>query len=228
LIGPLLLAVSWILLRLEGRDLSALGFNRPAARARQFSGAFLFLGGVAAVQQLGLSFAAGDPFVSNPSLRSSALLDNLRFTVNSVLYEELVFRGYLLYLAIRFLGAKRAVLLDAVAFGIYHWFSYGAFGNPILMAYLLVMTGAMGLMWARAFAATGSVFAPVGFHFGWNVVSGVMFSAGPLAASLFVPKSGARQLRVGGWPSLALNVLLPLGAAGAGLCYYRRVQDARL
>jgi membrane protease YdiL (CAAX protease family) len=220
--------VSWILLRFEGRGLSALGFNRPAARARQFSGAFLFLGAIAAVQQLGLSVAAGDPFVSNSSLQPSALLNNLRFTVNSVLYEELVFRGYLLYVAIRFLGAKRAVLLDGAVFGVYHWFSYGAFGNPVLMAYLLVMTGAMGLMWARAFAASGSVFAPIGFHFGWNAVSGIVFSAGPVAASILVPASGARQLRVGGWASLALNVLLPLGAAGAGLWYYRRVQDARL
>lgn len=92
MIGPLLLAVSWVLLRLEGPGLAALGIDRPAERSRQFVLGFLFLGTASAVQQLGLSLAAGDPFVLNRGAGPGALLDGLRFTVNSVLYEELVFR----------------------------------------------------------------------------------------------------------------------------------------
>jgi membrane protease YdiL (CAAX protease family) len=163
-IGPLLLAVSWLLLRLEGRGLAALGLDKPVERARQFALGFLFLGTASAVQQLGLSLAAGDPFVLNATVGPGALLNSLRFTVNSVLYEELVFRGYLLYQAIRILGPRRAVLLDAAAFGVYHWFSSGIIGNPVVMAYVFVLTGAFGLMWARAFVVTGSVVAPIGLH----------------------------------------------------------------
>jgi len=226
MIGPILLAVSWLLLRLEGRSLAAIGVNRPGQRAREFAFGFLFLGGVSAVQQLGLSFAAGDPFVVNESVRPGALLNGLRFTVNSVLYEELVFRGYLLYQAVRFLGASRAAVLDAAAFGVYHWFSYGVIGNPVVMTYVFLLTGAYGLMWARAFVATGSIAAPIGLHLGWNLVAYVVFSSGPLGAGLFVPASGAVPLVAGGWASLALNVLLPLGATVVVLWYLRRVHQS--
>jgi membrane protease YdiL (CAAX protease family) len=224
-IGPILLAISWLLLRLERRGLGALGLNQPRRRLGELVLGFVFLGSAAALQQLGLSRAAGDPFVPNAALEPSALLNGLRFTVNSVLYEELVFRGYLLYQAVRFLGAKRAVLLDAAAFGVYHWFSYGVIGNPVAMAYVFLLTGAFGWMWARAFVATGSVAAPIGLHLGWNTIAYLVFSAGPLGAALLVPSSGAARLTVGGWPSLMLNVLLPLVATGFVLWYCRRLEQ---
>lgn len=227
MIGPLLLAVSWLLLRLEGRSLAALGIDAPGARARQFTVAFLFLGTAAAVQQLGLALAADVSFVRNETLRPALWLENLRFTLNSVLYEELVFRGYLLYQAVRFIGARRAVLLDGAAFGIYHWFSYGVIGNPVAMVYVFLLTGAYGWMWARAFVATGSVVAPIGLHLGWNAVSYLAFSAGPLPAGLFVPSNGTAPPMTGGWASLALNVLLPAGVTVAGLWYYGRVEHER-
>jgi membrane protease YdiL (CAAX protease family) len=224
-IGPILLAISWLLLRFEGRGLANLGFDQPRRRAREFALGFLFLGAASAIQQLGLSLAADDPFVHNLTVPPAAVFGNLRFTVNSALYEELVFRGYLLYQAIKLLGAKRAVLLDAAAFGIYHWFSYGIFGNPILMVYVLLLTGAFGLLWARAFVATGSVLVPIGLHLGWNAVAYILFSGGPLRAGLFVPASGVLPIQVSGWASLVLNVLLPLAVVAVGLWYCRRVES---
>jgi uncharacterized protein len=223
-IGPILLAISWFLLFLEGRGLGALGVDRPRRRLGQLALGFVFLGSAAAFQQLGLSLAAGDPFVPNAALQSGTLLNGLRFTVNSVLYEELVFRGYLLYQAVRFLGPKRAVLIDAAAFGVYHWFSYGVIGNPVVMAYVFLLTGAFGLMWARAFVATGSVAAPIGLHLGWNSVGYLVFSAGPLGAGLLLPASGAARITVGGWLSVVLNVLLPVVATGIVLWYCRRIE----
>jgi hypothetical protein len=62
MIGPLLLAVTWLLLRLEGKPLSAIGFNRGARRLAEFAAGFAALGLAATVQQLGLSAATGDPF----------------------------------------------------------------------------------------------------------------------------------------------------------------------
>jgi membrane protease YdiL (CAAX protease family) len=223
-IGPILLSISWLLLRLEGRGLGALGIDRPRRRLAQFVLGFAFLGGVSALQQLGLSFTAKDPFVWNTALHPGALFGQMRFTLNSVLYEELVFRGYLLYQGVRFLGPTRAVLADAVAFGVYHWFSYGVIGNPVAMTYVFLLTGAFGLMWARAFVATGSVAAPIGLHLGWNVVAYVVFSAGPLGPALLVPASGADRLTVAGWPSLALNVLLPVVATSIVLWYCRALE----
>lgn len=225
MIGPILLAVTWLLLRLEGKQLSSIGVDRGARRLAEFAVGFAALGLAAAVQQLGLSAATGDPFVLNADARPATLLVGARFVVNSVLFEELLFRGYLLYQAVRWLGPRRAVWLDAAAFGVYHWFSYNAFGNPVVMTYVFLLTGAYGLMWARAFVATGSVAAPIGLHLGWNAVSYLLFSAGPLGAALLVPASGARQLQASGWAAAALSVAWPIAitAAVVVLCrWYER------
>jgi len=225
-IGPILLALSWLLLRLEGRTPAAIGIDQPVRRLREFSLGFLALGAVAAAQQLGMSLAAGDPFVVNATLESRSLLNSLRFTVNSVLYEELLFRGYLLYRAVRWLGPTRAALLDAAAFGVYHWFSYGVFGNPVAMVYVFLFTGMFGYMWARAFVVTGSVAAPIGLHFGWNAISYFVCSAGPLGGAPSVPASGAAKLQVDGWANVGLNVVLPVLSLIAVLWYLRRLEAA--
>lgn len=222
MIGPILLALSWILLRLERRGLRDLGLDQPRRRAGEFLLGLSVFGVASALQQLGLSVAASDPFVVNPQVDASILLNGIRFNINSVLYEELLFRGYLLFLAMRWLGATRASLLSAAAFGAYHWFSYGVIGNPVAMVYVFVLTGAFGYVWARAFVVTGSVLAPIGMHLGWNAVAQLIFSAGPLEATLLVPTSGRLPIRVGGGASLVLNVLLPIAVVVAVLWYLRR------
>lgn len=223
MIGPILLLISWALLRGEGKTLRVLGFNLPALRAREFGLGFLVTGIAAAVQQLGSAWAAGDAWRRNPALTGELVLRQLRATINSVLFEELLFRGYLLYLAMRLLGPRRGVWLSAAAFGLYHWFTFGVLGNPRAMLYVLVLTGAFGAMCALAFARTQSIAAPIGLHLGWNFVSYVIFSAGPLGAGLLLPASGAARMKPGG----ALGVLFGFGlqlalALGVGVALRRR------
>jgi uncharacterized protein len=210
MIGPLLLAVSWLLLRLEGRRLSAIGVDAPARRTRQFAVGFAVAGLAVIVQQLGLAVAAGVPWQLNPRADAALVLHAIRWNANSVLFEELVFRGYLLFQAIRWLGTRRGVLLGAAAFGVYHWFSYGVIGNPVQMAFVFAFTGAFGLMLALAFATTTSVALPIGLHFGWNLVSYLGFSAGPLGAGLFVPGNGTARMDASGLPDFLLDILLPM------------------
>ncbi len=219
MIGPILLALSWILLRLEGKGLSVLGVNAPAVRLREFGAGFVVAGLVVVIQQLGHSAFTDVPWRLNPAADAALVVRSVRWNVNSVLYEELLFRGYLLYQAIRWLGARRGVWLGAVAFGVYHWFSYGVFGNPVMMAFIFVLTGGFGYMLAFAFARTNSIALPIGLHFGWNLVSYLGFSTGPLGPGLFIPGNGAARLEATGLPSLLLNVMLPLLLV-AGVCWY--------
>ena len=219
MIGPLLLAVSWLLLRLQGRSLSALGFDKPCARSLEFLAGFVLAALVVTVQQLGASLASGVPWQLNPAADAALLGHSLRWNINSVLYEELLFRGYLLWQAIRWLGPRRAVLLDAAAFGMYHWFSYGAFGNPALMAFVFVYTGAFGLMLAMAFARTRSVAAPIGLHLGWNLTAYLVFSMGPLGPALLLPANGAPKMQTFGLPTFLLDLGLPLLLI-IGVCTY--------
>jgi membrane protease YdiL (CAAX protease family) len=219
MIGPILILVSWLLLRIEGKGLAELGFNAPRVRARQFAAGFFLTAVAAAVQQLGLAYAAGTSWVLNPAVSGALLLESIRWNANSVLYEELLFRGYLLYQAMRLLGPRRAVLLDAAAFGVYHWFSFGALGNPVAMAFVFVMTGAFGLMFAISFRQTKSLALPLGLHFGWNVVTNLVFSAGPLGATLLVAANGARRFQVHAATGMLLRIALPMLVVAA-VCWY--------
>jgi hypothetical protein len=175
----------------------------------------MIAGLAAAAQQLGYSVAAQVAWRWNPELKLRTLLECLRFTTNSVLYEEFLFRGYLLYQAIRFLGPKRGIVLSAGAFGIYHWFSYGVLGNIPAMLYVFLLTGSFGAMGALLFARTHSMAAPIGLHLGWNVVTYAIFSAGPSGRVLLIPGNGAAHLQLNGWEGLLLGLILPLAFIAA-------------
>lgn len=217
-----LLLISWLLLRIEDKRLDALGFNAPQLRLRQFGAGLALAAAVAGIQQLGYAYSLGTTWLPNPDLSAGLLLDSLRWNLNSVLYEELVFRGYLLYQALRHLGERRALALDAFAFGVYHWFSYGVIGNPVAMAYVLVNTGLFGLMFAMAFTRTGSLALPVGLHLGWNLATNVVFSAGPLGATLLVAANGAQRLKATGSLGMLLKFVLPLLLVALVCTFLRR------
>jgi hypothetical protein len=79
MIGPILLAISWLLLRFERTSLGALGFNAPVRRARQFAAGFLVAGLVVAAQQGGLALAVGTSWAT----RFSSPLPRSGFTIGS-------------------------------------------------------------------------------------------------------------------------------------------------
>lgn len=55
------------------------------------------------------------------------------------------------------------------------------------MVWVFLLTGAAGLLFAYAYARTGSILAPFGLHMGNNVVSVLIFSDGPWGAQWLVP-----------------------------------------
>lgn len=75
MIGPIALFISWLLQRLEGRGLGELGFNAVRVRAGQLLGGLLIAGRAVAVQQFGMSAAAGVGWKLNPEMDVGRLLD---------------------------------------------------------------------------------------------------------------------------------------------------------
>lgn len=209
MIGAILLAMSWLLLRWEGKSISELGFNRPRRRLTEFAMGFSIAAVFCVAQQVLIAGFSGFHWVVNQEMTLPVLLDSLRWNVNSVLFEELIFRGYLLYKAIQWLGPHRACLLSAASFGVYHWFSYGLLGNWIAMIYVFFLTGTFGLMLAISFQRTQSVIAPIALHLGWNVVSIVVFSRGPIGPQLLIP-STTEPAMVSGVEQIVINLLIPL------------------
>lgn len=183
------LVASWVLLRLVLHEpFSVLGLTPSWRRGRELLAGFAFMAGLGVLNFLWQAHFKEIGYRANPDYGLGQALGGAWLILQGVLFEELTFRGVLLVLLIRKLGVLRACLISAVAFGIYHWFSYEVFGERlILMAYIFLVTGAGGWMFAVAFARTGSLYAPIGLHLGWNLVAAVVFSAGPLGEQWWLP-----------------------------------------
>ena len=209
MIGLILILLSWGLLRFEGRSLKALGFNKPKQRSIELLAGLLLASLTVAVQMGLTAHFSGFSWEINPHFKFTMLLESMRWNLNSVLFEELIFRGYLLLLAIRFFGTSKGCLISGLAFGIYHWFSYNVFGDPVIMIYVLLLTGAMGWMLAQGFARSGSVILPIALHLGWNFTTITIFSNGPLGVQWLLPDSSQLQLMTG-FQQFVISVAIPL------------------
>lgn len=210
MIGLILIAVSWFLLRIQNRSLSELGFNKPRQRLIEFMGGLMLAGLFVSVQFVLISHFSEFQWVINPDFSFSMALESLRWNINSVLYEELVFRGYLLYKAIELLGARKACFLSAAAFGIYHWFSYDVFGSVVPMIYVFLLTASFGLMLAYSFAMSKSVVLPIALHLGWNIVTILVFSSGPIGSQLLLP-STTEPMVMDTLQQIITSLVVPLG-----------------
>jgi membrane protease YdiL (CAAX protease family) len=183
-----ILGVSALLLWLvQKKQLTVLGLKPTKIRLRQLAFGLLVSGGICAIYHLFQMAFADNSWVLNRSMTFPVLIAGIWWTLKSVLFEELLFRGVLLYLLMEKTGVKKACLISAAAFGVYHWFSYGAFGNPVQMAFIFFTTGIFGWMLAYAFAKTKSLYLPIALHLGWNLLHIVVFSNGPLGKLILIP-----------------------------------------
>ncbi|GAA4361527.1 CPBP family intramembrane glutamic endopeptidase [Kangiella marina] len=210
MIGIILLAITWLLLRLEHKGLNEIGLNKPTQRSIEFI-VGLILAALFCFAQNGLLALAGNfSWELNPQYSFNTALDSLRWILNSVLYEELLFRGYLLYKAIHYLGPKAACIVSAVAFGVYHWFTYEVIGNPVAMGYVFILTAIPGFMFSYAFLKTRSIILPIGLHLGWNIFNILVFSKGPVGEQLLLTNPALTTESIDGWSALFINLIIPL------------------
>ena len=112
------------------------------------------------------------------------------FYTKSVLTEELIFRGAFLSVLAHYISEKKSILISALCFGVYHWFSYGMFGSGLIpMLYIFLLTGTFGLVWSYMYIKTGSIVLPTIFHLGWNFSSSLFYNYQPFGELLFKSKS---------------------------------------
>ena len=181
------LIISWLLLWfICKKHLSVLGFRPTKIRLIHLCVGLFIAGLCCTVYQLLTTAFINNGWVFNKQVTGKIILESLRWTLVSVLYEELIFRGALLYIAVKKIGVTKACILSAVCFGFYHWFTFNVLGNPFMMFITFMMTAIVGLSWAYAFAKTKSLYLPIGLHFGWNVFSTVVFSNGNSGQAILV------------------------------------------
>jgi membrane protease YdiL (CAAX protease family) len=94
------------------------------------------------------------------------------FMAAAAVTEELLFRGVLFRIVEQRAGTWIALLLTGVVFGLAHI----ANPNASLWGATAIAIEA-GFMLAAAYAATRTLWLPIGLHFGWNFALGGIFAA---------------------------------------------------
>lgn len=183
----LILGASWLLLFLiDRKNLSVLGFTPVSKRISQFLIGFAFIALIQSLLILIETFVLSIEWEFNTAFNLPNIFNSLWYHTKSAITEDLIFRGAALYIIAKKLSEKSAILISAIIFGIYHWFSYGMFGAGVIpMIYIFVITGASGAVWAYSYFKTNSIFLSLGFHIAWNLMSTLFFDNEPFGELLF-------------------------------------------
>jgi membrane protease YdiL (CAAX protease family) len=131
-------------------------------------------------------YFAKEQYTINSKLTASLIFSELWENIRGVLTEELLFRGVVLYILIKKLGSKWAIIISSIIFGLLHWLNNGVFGNTIQMSIVFLFTFCMGLLLAFSYAKTFSILIPFAIHLGWNLTQNFIFSDKPEGNHLFI------------------------------------------
>lgn len=188
LIGILvIILVSWALLFfVQKSNLLALGLLPLTRVFKLFITGFFFTALLCAMAQWTETSFSSSTWIVNTEMSTGQIIASIKWDFISVVTEELVFRGALLYILIQKIGTQKSIWISAIAFGVYHWFSYGVLGSWLPMVFVFIGTGLMGYAWAKAFARSKSILLPIGLHFGWNMTYNTIFSNGPLGKGVLL------------------------------------------
>ncbi len=182
-----LLAISWLLIWLfEKENLSVLGLTATKDRLKYFAILFVVTAVCCSTGFFMRMYFAKEEFGLNPKINIWFVLTGVWVILKSVLFEELLCRGVGLYILIKKIGQRWAIIISAIIFGLLHWFNAGVFGNGLQMLIVFSYTFTFGLVLAYAFAKSFSLYLPIAMHFGWNLIQNFIFPQSPLDNTLFV------------------------------------------
>jgi uncharacterized protein len=171
-----LLVISWLLLWFfEKKNLSVLGFTPSKDRIKYFTILFIVSAILASSGFLLRMYFAKEEYILSPTLTVQDILIDTWYQLRTVLTEELLCRGALLYILIKKIGQTKVVILSSIAFAALHWLNAGVWGDIMQMVIVFAFTFAMGLLLAFAYAKTFSLLIPFAIHFGWNFAQNYIF-----------------------------------------------------
>jgi membrane protease YdiL (CAAX protease family) len=182
-------AAAWVMARVaDGRDFSTVGFASATPLRDLGAGALLGVGWL--LLCLGVLWALGAVQSLRPiPLPEPALGWAVAALFLNTITQEVLARGYVFQTIQAHASTMWAIAVSSVLFAAYH---AGAFNGSWLAAINVVLAG---MLFAVIYVLSGSLWAPIGLHFAWNVL------VGPL---LGLTVSGRGSLAVGA-PALALR-----------------------
>ncbi len=171
-----LLAISWMLIWFfEKGNLSVLGLTPTKDRLKYFTILFIVSAILSSTAFLLRIYIAKEEYTITQSLTVKSVLLDTWYQLRTVLTEELLFRGVLLYILIKKIGKTKAIIISSIFFGLLHWINAGVWGNLVQMILVFTFTFVMGLLLAYSYARTFSLLIPFAIHFGWNFTQNYIF-----------------------------------------------------
>ena len=182
-----LFAASWLLLGLfEKKRLAVLGLLPTTKRLKYFITLFIVSAAIATLAFLLRVYFVKEQYILNTTVNVKLILTETWHQIRTVLTEELICRGALLYILIKKAGQLKAILISAVIFAALHLTETSMWGNLPQMIMVLTFTFAMGLLLAYSYTRTLSLLMPFAIHFGWNLVQNFIFSGSTTGNHIFI------------------------------------------
>jgi membrane protease YdiL (CAAX protease family) len=171
------LLFSWLLLKyVQHKNIDVLGLTPSRLRIQQLLAGLLLPVAFVCIFETCVAAIVHNPYQLHQGYRLIDFGHACWYLLKSVAYEDLLFRGALLYILIKRFGSQKALLISATAFGFYHWFTWGAISNPAAMLIIFLMTASAGYIYALAFERTETMYLGAGIHFGIDFATSVLFS----------------------------------------------------
>lgn len=182
----IIVVISWgLLYRIEKEHITVLGVIPSFNRVFQFFVGLIIVTIIVLINIYAQTHLEKIEWQTH-NINYSVLWSTFIYHLRSALTEDLIFRGVILYILIKRIGATKAILLSSVCFGIYHWFSYGVLNEGyIFLTYVFLITGFAGYVWAYTFYKTKSIILALGLHVGFNLTMSCFFESQPYGELLF-------------------------------------------
>ncbi len=206
-----IIVISWVLLYFfEKRNITVLGIIPNKKRSLEFLLGFVIIIIICLSTIIIESYILNVEWKKNDTIDCRLLFDAFVYHIKSALTEDLVFRGAILYILIQRIKAKKAILISAFIFGVYHIFSYGMLESGLVaQLYIILITGFTGYVWAYTFDKTKSILMGLGFHLGHNYLMSMFYENQPYGQLIFEEVS---KFSLADWNWLFYNIpkgLLP-------------------
>ena len=171
-----LLAISWLIIWLfEKGNLSILGLTPTKGRLKYFTILFIVSAILSTSAFLLRMYFVKEEYTISQSLTIKSILLETWYQFRTVLTEEIICRGALLYILIKKIGQTKAVIITSIFFALLHWMNAGVWGNFTQMIIIFAFTFSMGLLLAYSYARTFSLIIPFAIHYGWNLTQNYIF-----------------------------------------------------
>lgn len=182
-----LIAISWFILKFFAKEnLAVLGFIPTRKRVIFFL--ILFLGSAffSATTFLLKMYFTKEEYIISELLTFENFCFEVWNQIRSVLTEELICRGALLYILIKKIGTQQGIIISSIFFAVLHWLNQGVWGDLMQMILVFAFTFSMGLLLAYSYAKTYSLLIPFAIHLGWNLTQNYIFPDSAMGNHIFV------------------------------------------